>query len=129
MARSILMMAAGAAGTMAGIIATGIMPASAGTAASAGMAAAATAKSLFENFLSRHAGEECSNGLPGPDLGHKKYTRPFGRAAQAARMRSPGQAEPDTRQSCPGPGDRRAHSQSRARQRLFPGDPSGAAVP
>jgi proteasome-associated ATPase len=32
-------------------------------------------------------------------------------------------------QSCPGPGDRRAPSQSRDRQRLFPGDPSGSAVP
>jgi hypothetical protein len=63
------------------------------------MAAEATAKSLFETFLSLHAGEEFSNGLPGPDWAHKKHTRAFGRAAQAARMRSPGQAEPDTRQS------------------------------
>jgi hypothetical protein len=60
MARSILIMAVGADGTMAGIIATGIM------AASVGMAAV-TAKSPYENLLSVHAGEEFSNGHPGPD--------------------------------------------------------------
>ena len=68
------------------------------SAASAGMAAEATAKSLFENFLSLHAGEEFSNGLPGPDWAQKKHIRAFGRAAQAARIGLPGQAEPDTRQ-------------------------------
>src|SRR5262245_23597899 len=80
MVRSILLMAAGVAGTMAGIIATGIMAAGvagtmAGIIATGIMAAGASAKSLFENLLSLLVGEEFSIGLARSDWAYKKHTR------------------------------------------------------
>ena len=101
MGRSMLMMAAGAAGTMAGIIATGIMAAGAmvlRTAASAGMAAEATAKSPFGIFPSLHAREVCSHGLAGSDGAHKQHPR----ADAAGRVRGDG----------PAPTPRRSHRPS-----------------
>src|SRR5712691_5195604 len=90
MAHSILIMAAGAAGTMAGIIATGIMAAgdtvsrtTAGATvlrtAAAGMAAAATAKSPFEICLALHAGTAAAGLL---------HARVHGQCAAASHWRA-----------------------------------------